>query len=61
MCLLHDNAKPYKTRQVKEKIEDMGLSEFEHPGENNMIQMIDMNKQTDRVVSDLGVITTECV
>ena len=31
MRLLHDNARPHKTRQIKEKIENMGLIELEHP------------------------------
>ena len=30
MRLLHDNARPHNTRQVKEKIEIMGLIELEH-------------------------------
>ena len=31
MRLLHDNARPHKTSQVKEKIQNMGLIELEHP------------------------------
>ncbi|KAI6648133.1 Transposase [Oopsacas minuta] len=29
--LLHDNARPHKTKQVKEKILRMGITELEHP------------------------------
>ena len=29
--LLHDNARPHKTKQVQEKIASMGMVELEHP------------------------------
>ena len=29
--LLHDNARPHKTKLVKEKINDVGMIELEHP------------------------------
>ena len=31
MKLLHDNARPHKTKQVKAKIASMGMVELEHP------------------------------